>query len=247
MIAPFATGRVSAQLDRAAALRFLGYAGQSVQPELTERFEALAARCDEANEGGYVWLADKVDGSRTVWEGDGAGVALEGCGLRLPGISIARHLQGVAGAGPAQVVLVACTLGSACDQELRQLKALNTLDFLMYDACASALAEAVVGAVHDQIAQEAKVAGLFAHARFSPGYGDLPLDVQPDFLRVLGAPERLGLHTNQDNFLVPTKSVTAIIGLFEDEQAPGGASPCGICAAFDYCNFRERGLTCHGK
>ena len=49
--------------------------------------------------------------------------------------------------------------------------------------------------------------------RFSPGYGDLPIALQRDFLRVLDAPRKIGLTLTDSLMLVPQKSVTAIVGL----------------------------------
>lgn len=227
-------GQVSCTLDRETALRFLGYTGQIVDNELLGRFEQLAQRCESEIVARYVWMVDTV---KQVEDG----LILETVNLHLPGKDCANHLRGA-----QYVVLVAVTLGQTCELELRQLKALNTLDFLMYDACASALTEAAGNVVHDQISEEAKLVDLYAHARFSPGYGDLPLSVQSAFLDAVGARKALGLAVNDNNFLVPTKSITAVIGLFEDKECEG-ESPCLVCAALDYCSFRERGITCHGK
>lgn len=49
--------------------------------------------------------------------------------------------------------------------------------------------------------------------RYSPGYGDLPLDVQSSFLRALDAQKKIGLTVSENNLLFPRKSVTAIIGI----------------------------------
>jgi len=49
--------------------------------------------------------------------------------------------------------------------------------------------------------------------RFSPGYGDLPLELQKDFFRVLEPSKRIGLTLNESMLMTPTKSVSAIIGI----------------------------------
>ena len=49
--------------------------------------------------------------------------------------------------------------------------------------------------------------------RFSPGYGDLNMNVTNDILSVLKATERLGVSMTQSQMMVPMKSVTAIIGV----------------------------------
>ena len=76
---------------------------------------------------------------------------------------------------------------------------------------------------------EAAARGLRTNFRFSPGFGDLPLAVQPAFLAALDAPRRIGLAATAGNLLVPTKSVTAVVGLFEGE--PSSASARSTCAS----------------
>lgn len=49
-------------------------------------------------------------------------------------------------------------------------------------------------------------------ARFSPGYGDLPLDTQHALFRLLQPERNIGLCLNDSLLMSPTKSVTAIVG-----------------------------------
>ena len=55
----------------------------------------------------------------------------------------------------------------------------------------------------------------FGHSvpRFSPGYGDLPIEIQKDFFRVLEPDRKIGLTLNESMLMTPSKSVTAIIGI----------------------------------
>ena len=85
--------------------------------------------------------------------------------------------------------------------------------------------------------------GLTAGGRFSPGYGDLPLEVQPAIVKVLKADRRLGMMPTDGGFVVPTKSVTALVGLF---AAPRGNDlhACDLCMARERCALRKAGTTC---
>ncbi len=49
--------------------------------------------------------------------------------------------------------------------------------------------------------------------RFSPGYGDMPLEMQRDVFKALDCPRKIGLTLNDNLLMVPMKSVTAIFGL----------------------------------
>jgi hypothetical protein len=49
--------------------------------------------------------------------------------------------------------------------------------------------------------------------RFSPGYGDLPLDTHINLLGALDTSRKIGLTVSRSLILIPSKSVTAIIGV----------------------------------
>lgn len=49
--------------------------------------------------------------------------------------------------------------------------------------------------------------------RFSPGYGDLPLDIQKDILNALDCARKIGVSLTDSMLMLPTKSVSAIVGI----------------------------------
>lgn len=235
------------RIDRKEALRYLGYRGQTLDADLAARFEKAVYSCEHDLSPACVWGLFDVDERRTQWKrgagGESPHIALMGTPLTFDGDDIVRHMQGA-----RQVVLMACTLGAACERELRKLTATSPTDALLYDAAASALIEAVADATEAEILHEATARGLYANARFSPGYGDLPLSVQPGFLAAIDATRRIGLGVLPDHMLVPTKSVTALVGLFDREPKQGtGRTSCAGCPSHDCCLYQEKGRTCHGS
>lgn len=253
-----ASGR-SVRLDRDEALRYLGYSGQQVDDALLARFHALADACEQTIEPTYAWDifdvdedtssdgacgADGVDDAATLPR-----VVLVSAPVVLSGKDISAHLKGA-----RKVALMACTLGMASEREYRRQASLSAADAAMFGACCSALVEAAANAVEAMIVAEASQRGMKTNWRYSPGYGDLPLDVQPAFLRSLDATRKLGINVTSTNMLLPVKSVTAVVGLFDegaDEQAAlAGAGPsdstCAACPALQDCEFRRKGGTCHG-
>ena len=82
--------------------------------------------------------------------------------------------------------------------------------------------------------------------RYSPGYGDLGIDIQKEILRILNAPRKIGLTASKYNILLPTKSVTAIIGVIaktiEVEQRH-----CKNCLLDQECELRRKGIYCGAK
>ena len=86
----------------------------------------------------------------------------------------------------------------------------------------------------DTFCAELKENGLQLRPRFSPGYGDLPLDLQKDLFRVLDCSRKIGLTLNESLLMSPSKSVTAIIGIGgrAEEQ-----NKCGTCQKTD-CAYK---------
>ena len=198
---------------RSDVLYYLGYGGQPIAPELEERIEEMAKRCEKVARPAVV--------TRTFPSSEE---------LRLPGEDIAHHL-----AGSVEVVLFAATLGHGVDRELRRLALVDPLGQVLFDAVATAAVERLANKTEAGIRKNAAARGLYCSWRFSPGYGDLPLDVQPGILARLDAARRLGITLTASNLMVPTKSVTAIVGVHPSPQ-PGLASSCAVCQLAEFCD-----------
>ncbi len=167
-------------------------------------------------------------------------VDVVGTSLRLEGYSIVEHLEGA-----TECVLLACTLGAKSEQELTRLNVLNPLDALIYDAACSALIERAADAAEAELVAAAAARGMHTNWRYGPGYGDLPLSVQPQFLSVLKAYETIGLTVTETNLLLPTKSITAVFGLFPKPWDKEKPRICTTCNMRDFCTIRAAGRTCH--
>ena len=230
-------GKLDAKVNRADALMYAGHAGQELGGELSARFEELARQCEESHKVSYVWRVEDIDSSRRFGELVPQ-VVLAGSGLVLEGADISAHLRGA-----SKVAVFACTLGAGCDRELHRLGALSPLDQTLYDCCASSLAEAGAQEVQELLGEEAAKLGLEARARFSPGYGDLPLTVQPALLQALDAQRRCGITLSDTYIMMPRKSVTAIFGLADKPQGKR-ARGCAFCSMRQNCSFRKAGITC---
>lgn len=110
--------------------------------------------------------------------------------------------------GCNRAILFAATLGSGVDRLLMQSALRSPAHQYIADAAASALIEALCDRAEEDLC------GMRPHThRFSPGYGDLPLQLQPALLRLLDAQRHIGVALTDSLLMTPTKSVTAIIGL----------------------------------
>ena len=164
------------------------------------------------------------------------GIALVGADITLSGKSAETMLSDCQSA-----LLMICTLGFGFENELRKRQAVNMAEAVILDACGSALVEEGCDDAEKEI-QDA-LPGKFLTDRFSPGYGDLPLDLQQDISRVLSAEKLLGVHLNESMLFYPSKTVSAIIGVSNEVQA-ARIRGCDYCSMRESCALRKRGGSC---
>lgn len=109
------------------------------------------------------------------------------------------------------------------------------------------LASVAVEQVCDKFEQILKeqTQGYYQTFRFGLGYGDLPIEQQKDFVALLNAPKQIGLSVSSSSMLIPTKSVTAVIGLSK-EPVKGVARGCQTCNMREKCQYRIKGGHCNG-
>lgn len=227
-------------IDRGEVLRYLGYTGQDIDGELAARIERIECNLEHDIAPRGIWRAFPVDARGTDASGNPC-IRLVGTTVELQGRDIFRHLKDA-----TSCVLLACTLGMESERRLRALGGQNPLDATVLDAAASAYIEAAVDQMDALIGQAARESGLSRNRRFSCGYGDCPIEAQDAIAAALDATRRIGLTVTPTHLLLPSKSVTAMIGLFEGAAPAADARPsCANCRVAGACAFRERGTTCY--
>ena len=116
--------------------------------------------------------------------------------------------------GCKKVFIFAATLGSGVDRAILKYEKIEPSKAVVIDALSSAAIEGLCNLLNGELSE-----GRKTRPRYSPGYGDVPLTYQRDFLNFLDAQRKIGLTLTDTFFMSPTKSVTAIIGFeTEDEQ-----------------------------
>ncbi len=214
-------------IDRGEALRYLrSREDLSIADDLTAAADKILAISAPAAAAVVLPLCRQADGQLVCG------------GLALPGRAIARHLDGC-----ARCMLLAVTLGFAVDRHISTEGQANPYRALLLDACATTAVEDL--ADH---ATERGRALLLAEPhsvtfRFSPGYGDLPLALQPKLLELLDARRLLGLTVGSSLLLSPIKSVTAIIGIKHADESgdtPFPTAPgCAVCTMAGRCAYSK--------
>lgn len=121
--------------------------------------------------------------------------------------SLSRNLEGC-----REAIVFAVTLGMGVERRLNRLSLLSESEFFITDALASAAAEAACDYAEAELAK-----GLVCRPRFSPGYGDLALNLQPAIVTLVNAQKLLGITLTPSLLMVPTKSITAIMGVCHEE------------------------------
>lgn len=141
--------------------------------------------------------------------------------MTLAGNDIQQHLRGCEVA-----VVMAATLSLTAEKALRQITAEDMALALVADAVASAMVEMLCEDTEQEI--RSKIPYPYITARFSPGYGDFPLQMQPLFLRLCDATRILGITATPQHILIPQKSVTAILGCSHHPVHDARKAICGI-------------------
>ncbi len=129
--------------------------------------------------------------------------------------SLALNLKGC-----SSLVLFAGTLGIGIDRLLARYGRLSPAKALWFQAIGAAGIEALCDAFCEEAGVLAGSPGRPAAAkpRYSPGFGDFGLDYQPFIFSALDCQRAIGL-TLTDSFLMsPTKSVTALVGIVDEER-----------------------------
>jgi hypothetical protein len=128
--------------------------------------------------------------------------------LRLDGSrTLSRHLEGCHAA-----YLVCGTLGPGFDALQRTLSVTSASDALILQATGAAMIEKLMDSAEEDIHRE--LAGDESlTSRYSPGYGDFPLEAQRTILNLLEAHKKTGVSLTDTLLMVPSKSVSAVVGV----------------------------------
>lgn len=135
--------------------------------------------------------------------------------------------------GCKSFILFAATVGIEIDRLIAKYGKTSPSKALIFQAIGAERIESLCDAFNQYIAGEY----VYTKPRFSPGYGDLPLEIQRDFFRVLEPNRRIGLFLNESMLMTPSKSVTAIIGI-SDTRCENTNHSCNACSK-ENCIYRR--------
>ena len=169
-------------------------------------------QAEAAIDSAYKKLKNELQPRYTVKEfackTDGESVLLDN-GTVFHSKALARYV------GDAKkLFLFGATLGSRVDVALRRMSLTSVAEAGAGQAVAAALIETYCDDCCNEL-QKQLPAGKQLKWRFSPGYGDWPLEEQKILFPVLDCAHSIGLTLTESCMMAPIKSVTAVIA-FED-------------------------------
>ncbi len=207
------------RIDRREAVRYMGGAGVMMNADMERLMDGCEQELLRVMQPKYLYQIVDLPQEALLVGGD-----------------IRRHLKGC-----RQAVLFCATLGAAVDRLLRVAQVRDMARAVVLDSMASVAIEQVCRQADESIA--AQLPGRFLTFRYSPGYGDYPIELQKTFLRLLDAPRKIGLTVSDSCLLVPAKSVTAIAGI-SDVPVERQRRGCAVCNLRDTCQYRKNGDHC---
>ena len=210
-------------IKRTEVFRYLGYKGNSPDAGTIEEAENCIKEAVSKLEPKHVCKREKLEISDdcTIQMGN----------FKCRSKDLCKNLQGC-----AEVFLLAVTLGNDSDLMMRRFLKLDIYKASILQAVFTAMTEAYCDKLCEELQRDIGE-GFFLRPRFSPGYGDLDLSVQRDFLSAVDARKAIGIYLSDGNIMIPEKSVTAFVGISkvkEEAQKPG----CEACNKKD-CSYHK--------
>lgn len=224
-------------VDKREIYRYLGYQGRVPDENVLREVDRCLEELREAVTPRFVYrqypiekfFSDNIE--RPFLDEKPGAELLSIAGMKIQSRSLCRNLRDCKSA-----YLMAATLGIGPDRLIARASVAKMSRAVILQAAAAAMIEAWCDEVNQKIIKEAEDQGLYCRPRFSPGYGDFSLEYQKDFAQILRIQKEIGVSLTQSLLMMPSKSVTAVIGLspVKKECALHG---CEVCSKAEECSF----------
>ncbi|MCD7729304.1 MAG: Vitamin B12 dependent methionine synthase activation subunit [Clostridia bacterium] len=190
----FLSGKIT-KIDKKQTMIFLGYAGVKD----LDGAEKIYAECEQ--------MILPVVAPKACYELFDIG--FNGGEIDLGFAKTTSHSLGLNLKGCDRIALFAATAGAGIDRLIVKYNKISPSRAVILQAMGAAAVEEWCDDVNGQITREYGE----TKPRFSCGYGDLPLTMQRDIFRALNVTKNLGVTLTDGDLMIPSKSVTAIVGI----------------------------------
>ena len=205
------------------AVRYLGYGRHAIDERTLELIQTSFEELEQIANVRFIYRIFEISfpDKEELWIGK----------LKIHSKSLYKNMQDC-----KRAVVLAITLGSDVDRLLKKYAIAEVAHAVVLQACAAALLEACCDEA-EKIIKEELEEDLYFRPRFSPGYGDFSILHQKELLQMIDTAKRIGLTMTDGYMLTPTKSVTALIGMSENNQKCEKKG-CEVCQKSD-CIYRR--------
>lgn len=213
------------KVDRKEMLRYLGYKNQNMDSSMQALIDQTVQELEEKINPKSVYRIFPC----TVSENDL--VTIENLSIQSKHLS--KNLRGC-----NEVVLFTATLGPSIDHMIKRATVTNLAKAAILQAAGAALIETYCDELEEEVRLLAQDRNLYLRPRYSPGYGDVPLIYQKDIFAMLECSKRIGVSLTDTFLMVPSKSVSAFIGLCSIENKNCHKNKCAGCTN-ETCEYRN--------
>lgn len=204
------------EIDKKEVLRYLGYGNNHADEKTLNRIESLTEELKKE-------LAPKVCYEKypVIKDGDNICFGM----VKTNSEALKKNL-----AGCEEAIVFVATIGVGIDRIVGKYSKVSPLDAVICQAIGTAFIEELC----DKFCR--RLDG-YLRPRFSPGYGDFLVESQKDIFKMLVVPRKIGVTLTESMQMVPTKSVSAVIGIAK-EDAGCIQKGCELCEKAN-CQYRR--------
>lgn len=218
-------------INKNEVLRYLEYKGQDISDNLKNTIdECIEITKDKINPR-YILRVYPI--SRENQNLNDNEIVIEGSNLKLKSKDLHNLLYDC-----NECIVMSATLGIDIEKEIRKYSYLELTKSVIIDACATTAIEELCDLIQVKIEEDLKRQGKYITMRYSPGYGDLPLDLNKEIINLLKSQKEIGLTITESDIMIPRKSVVAIIGITSNKVNKDKKS-CLNCLNYKDCRYKK--------
>lgn len=224
------------EINQGEVLRYLQYKNQDIDNSLSEKIKKCINQTKEIINPRFIFRKYKI--KKLKFSNEKNEVYFEGANLTLKSNDIYNLLLDC-----DECILMSATLGLEIEREIRKLTYTDLTKGIIIDACATTAIEEVCDIVQDNIAKNLLKEDKYITYRYSPGYGDLPIEKNLDINNLLNSQKEIGLTVTNSGIMIPRKSVVALIGVSR-RKISNTKKSCENCSNRHNCNYKKEGNSC---
>ena len=246
--------REQIDIDTGEIYRYMGYGSSAPDESVSRKVNECVDKIRAFSELRCYWRRFPLDMNEKIGTGGTTGrigMSADAKTIRIgskefTSSDLHRNLKGC-----VEVYVFGATIGVGVDRLIARASVDDMIAAAIYQAAGAAYIEAYCDVINEEIDGIATGEGRSTRPRFSPGYGDLALEDQRKLFDLLDLTKHTGISLTEGMLMMPSKSVTAIIGVTcdaagdekqaasdEDQMDDASKHRCETCDMTD-CKFRK--------